>query len=299
METLNLTLVRSFLAVVQTRSFQDAAQRLAVAQPTVSQHIQKLEEQLGGQLFLRSRSGCIPTRAAKAFLPYAESLLRLNERALAAVHGAHVRIGASSNIGIYLLQPYLKRFLERQDAGSFDLLIDRNPTIADKLEIGELDIALMEWWDQRPGLSACVWKQEPLVLIVPPGHTWAQRHGITRDELRTTALLGGEAGTGTGRLLLNYFGSAELLPSISMQLGSTEAVKQAVKAGLGISLVFASAVIEEIQTGSLAVVPLMEPGLHKELWLIWRQQGNGSVKDSPAFIRHVIDTSNQISAMAG
>lgn len=288
MDTLNLTLVQSFLAVMQTRSFQTAAKRLALAQPTISLHVQKLEDQLGTQLFHRSRVACAPTADALAFVPYAESLLRLNERALAAIKGQQTRIGASSNIGIYILQPFLKSFTDSRKGFHFDMVIDRNPVIADKLDCGEIDIALMEWWDKRKGFSAQPWRRDPVVVIVSPDHPWATRRQVDREELRVTDLLGGEPGTGTGRLLAHYFGTNADMPRSSFQLGSTEAVKQAVKAGMGISLVLRSAVEDEIKQGTLVAVPLTEPGLHKELWIIWRPDARHSPDIPPAFVQHLL-----------
>ena len=280
---LNLVLVKSFLTLTQTGSFQQAAQRLLISQPTVSQHIKKLEEQLGVELIVRGRSGCEPTLAARAFLPYAQSLLRLNDRALAATRSGGLRIGAASNLGIYLLQPYLRSFLDRQGPQDLDLVIDRNPVIAEQLETGELDMAVMEWWDGRPGFDATRWRSEELVLITPPAHPWAGRDCIGRDELRGAMLLGGESGSGTGRLLAAYFGAGPL-PRVERQLGSTEAVKQAVKAGLGISLVLAAAVAQEVAAGSLAAVPV-EGSLCKDLFVIWRRRPQGS---RPDFVSHLL-----------
>lgn len=267
---LNLVLVRSFLTLVRTKSFQAAAEELRIAQPTVSQHIQKLEEQLGARLFHRARAGCEPTEQALAFLPHAESLLRLNDRALAAVKGERLRVGASSNIGIYLLQPYVKTFLDHRVPTGFELEIDRNPVIADRLETGELDVALLEWWDDRPGFNALRWRSEPVVLIVPPGHPLAATPALRREQLAGVELLGGEPGTGTGRLLKAYFGDRVALPRVSLQLGSTEAVKQAVKAGVGVSLVLQAAVAAEAAAGSLRTVRLDEPPLRKELFVVRR-----------------------------
>ena len=150
---LNLVWVRTFLALVENKSFQAAATQLKLAQPTVSQQIRKLEQQLGVLLVRRARSGCEPTQAAFTFLPYAESLIRINQRALAAIQSGQVRVGASSNVGIYMLQPYVRTFLNGRDPALFDLVIDRNPVIAQKLVDAEIDVAVMEWWDRRPGFA--------------------------------------------------------------------------------------------------------------------------------------------------
>jgi DNA-binding transcriptional LysR family regulator len=101
------------------------------------------------------------------------------------------------------------------------------------------------------------------------------------------SMLGGEPGTGTGRLLESYFGNTGRSPRLSMQLGSTEAVKEAVKAGLGVSLVLQSAVTEEVRNGSLCAIPLQRPKLEKDLFVIWRDSGLNHFS-RPPFVRHLI-----------
>lgn len=284
---LNLVRLRTFLALVEHKSFQTAAELLQIAQPTVSLHIQKLEEQLGAPLFHRSRTGCEPTREATNFLPYAKSILRLNDRALAAVSKERLRVGASSNIGIYLLQPYVRSYLQGRDPSAFDMVIDRNPVIADMLEHNEVDVAVMEWWDGRAGCHAQHWKSEPVVMITAYGHPLASQTRMDLAQLSEFELLGGEPGTGTGRLLAEYFGDRAKMPRVSLQLGSTEAVKQAVKAGIGISLVFASAVIDEVRAGSLRAIPFADPPLLKDLFIAWHAVIPGM--PPPAFARHLLE----------
>ncbi|RTM01714.1 LysR family transcriptional regulator [Ancylobacter aquaticus] len=293
---LNLVWVRTFLSLIEHKSFQVAADHLRIAQPTASSHIQKLEEQLGAPLFHRSRTGCEPTREAMSFLPYAQSILRVNERALAAVTGRRLRVGASSNIGIYLLQPYIRSYLECRDSSAFDIVIDRNPSIAEKLENVEIDVAVLEWWDDRVGCQAECWKSEPAVIIVPPDHPLAFQTRIDRAQLSKFELLGGEPGTGTRRMLANYFGDSAQVPRVSLQLGSTEAVKQAVKAGLGISLVLASAVSDEVRAGSLRAIPFVEPPLRKDLFVAWRTGISGL--PIPAFARHLLNAEGHCGALS-
>ncbi|MFN5452251.1 LysR family transcriptional regulator [Bradyrhizobium sp.] len=281
---LNLAWVRTFLALVEHKSFRSAAGQLQLAQPTVSQQLRKLEQQLGVVLLTRSRLGCAPTPAAVAFIPYAESLVRIHQRAIAAVQRGEQRIGASSNVGIYVLQPYLKTYLDGRDLASFDIAIDRNPAIAQKLSDSEIDVAVMEWWDKRPGFQWKEWRREPREDVRTARLQRAARREIHKEELATLVLLGGETGTGTGHLLDTYFRPGEPGPQISaLQLGSTEAVKQAVKAGLGISLVLRSAVAEEVASGSLRAIPV-KPELSKDIFVIWRGIGTAAV---PPFVTHL------------
>ncbi|MGK2871185.1 MAG: LysR family transcriptional regulator [Alphaproteobacteria bacterium] len=284
---LNLVRLQTFMALVEHKSFQAAAEQLQISQPTVSLHIQKLEEQLGAPLFYRSRSGCEPTREAINLLPYARSILRLNDRALAAVSKKRLRVGASSNIGIYLLQPYVRSYLQGRDPSAFDMVIDRNPVIAEMLEHNEVDVAVMEWWDGRAGCHALHWKSEPVVMITAYEHPLALQTRIDPMQISELELLGGEPGTGTGRLLAKYFGNSVKMPRVTMQLGSTEAVKQAVKAGIGVSLVFASAVTDEVRAGSLRAIPFVDPPLQKALFVAWHAGIPGM--PAPVFAQHLLE----------
>jgi DNA-binding transcriptional LysR family regulator len=298
---LNLIWLKSLITVIEQHSFQAAADRLGLAQPTVSQHIQKLEEMLCVPLIHRVRSGCQPTEYALRLLPYAQSMLRLQDRALLAVQQPTMRVGASSNIGIYLLPPYLQNYLHNNahnhllhkpshTHNQLDIVIDSNPVIAEKLENAEIDIALMEWWSAKTGFASQIWKTETLVLITPPGHPLAKCTSISKATLSGLNLIGGESGSGTGKLLKTYLQGYQQLPAVSMQLGSTEAVKQAVRAGIGLSLVFASAVVDEVKQGSLCAIPLENPAPAKDLHLVWRQTP-GIPHKRPEFVEHLLNAS--------
>lgn len=268
---LNLEHIASFLAVLRTRNFRAAAHERALSQATVTQHIQKLEAVLNASLIARSNRGCTPTPAGTALQPHAESLLRVNTRVLNLMHKSAIAIGASSNIGVYLLQPYVKSFLTETDGQCpVEIAIQHNPAIADKLERGEIDIAVMEWWDHRPGYIARPWRQEELVVIVAPDHPWAKLSAVPPALLKDAPLLGGESGTGTGTLLVQHLGEAIRGLQIARQLGSTEAVKQWVKAGLGVSIVLSSTIIEECRAGTLRALPLEGDPIYKALYVIWR-----------------------------
>lgn len=291
---LNLIWLKSLISVIEQQSFQAAANALGIAQPTITQHIQKLEEMLSVPLIQRGRSGCQPTESALRLLPYAESMLRLHQRAIDTVQKPRVKVGASSNIGIYLLQPYLHDFLrhQSQEQDKLDLLIDSNPTVAEKLENAEIDIALMEWWSPKAGFESQTWKTEPLVLITATDHPLAKLPSISKSMLAGLDLIGGESGSGTGRLLKTYLQDFQQMPKVTMQLGSTEAVKQAVRAGLGISLVFASAVADEVNNGILSAIPIEGNILRKDLQLVWRQHPTAQQK-RPGFVDYLLEVAPQ------
>ncbi|HVX92154.1 MAG TPA: LysR family transcriptional regulator [Xanthobacteraceae bacterium] len=265
---LNLEHLDTLLALLESGSFARAGARLGLAQSSVSQHLKRLEDTLGVPLIRRDRRGCRPTAAAMRLLPSVKGLLRLEERVVGAARQWSLRLGACSNIGIYLLPDLLRDFRERGGRQP-ELVIASNPEVVSRLERAEVDAALLEWWEPREGFRCAPWRAEPLVVIVAPGHPLSGRSTVSRSELAAMPLIGGEEGTGTGRLLRAYFAGAGM-PRLSMQLGSTEAVKRAVEAGLGASLVLSCAVVNEIREGRLCALALADRPLQKALRLVWR-----------------------------
>lgn len=266
---LNLTHVQTFVAVVEQGGFHEAARHLGVSQPTVTQHIKKLEADLARPLIVRTYGSAGTTGYGAQFLPFARTLLRIAERARTALDAGGLVIGASSNIGVYLLQPLVKAFTATQPLiGPVDIRIGTNPDTAKRLEDSEVDIGLMEWWDDRAGFEARIWRDEPVVVIVPPDHPWSRRTTVDRAALLNEPLIGGEPGTGTARLLQRELGIEPQSLKVGLQLGSTEAVKQAVRAGLGISLTLESAVCDEVEAGLLSALRIHGAPLFKPLYAI-------------------------------
>jgi len=269
---LNLSHIKTLIAVMDTGSFGSAAAKLGITQPTVSQHIRRLETLIGATLFVRGTTRTRPTESAISMMPHARAMLSINERLFNAAHDHSLVIGASSNIGTYLIQPVIREWL--QSGRRCDMIIRSNPDIAALLEAGQIDIGLMEWWDNRDGFNWTCWSEEELVVVIPPSHPWAELAEIDPHQLCHEPLLGGESGTGTGRLLTAYLGRNGLSPNIGMTFSNTEAVKRAIMHGMGISLLLRRTVAEEVSAGRLQAVPLPDGGLHKTLYAIWQQHSH-------------------------
>lgn len=268
---MNLIQLAAYVAVIDTGGFRAAATRLGVTQGAVSQHVRKLETELGASLIQRDPVRCVPAPAHAAFERYARTLLDVAERATRLFTDPELVVGAASNIGTYLLQPLIKS-IGTAHAGRYRIrqVLGTNVDILDSLVRGEVDVALTEWWDQRPGFEATPWRDEPLVVIVGPGHRWARRSSVTVDELAGEPMLGGEPASGTGTLLRTVLGAdAGRLPR-AVNLGSTAAVKAAVHAGLGVSLVLGAAAAPEVAAGQLHTLTLDGPPLRKRLWVVHR-----------------------------
>ncbi|MCS3903143.1 DNA-binding transcriptional LysR family regulator [Methylohalomonas lacus] len=278
---INLTQLATLVAIIDHGSFGAAATRLGITQPTASQHIKRLENQLGTALFIRASSRTQPTASALAILPHARNMLSVYERLTRVVQHPSLSIGASSNIGTYMIQPLIRRWL--QNGHDCDMVVRPNPDIAHLLEGGEIDIGLMEWWDRRTGFEYLQWGEDELLAVVPPEHPWTGLNCVTPQQLSDEPLLGGEPGTGTGRLLATYLARHGLTAAIGMTFSNTEAVKRAVRHGLGVSLLLRGTVAEEVSRGELHAVPLADGGLRKALYAIWRQQPDATGEQIHSF----------------
>ncbi len=264
---LNLIHARSFVAVIAARGVRAAARQLDLAPSTVADHIRQLEAALAAPLLVRRRGGAEPTEQGARLLPLARSLVETAGRVRSLVHLPALRLAASSNVGTYLLQPHLAAF--RQDVGiAVEQWIGSNAEVVARLERGEADAAVMEWWDGGRGFTARTFAREPLVVIVASGHRWAGLGSVSVAELQREPLLGGEAGTGTGHLLRRQLGALAQSLAIIDGFGSTEAVKRAVRAGCGTSIVMQAAVADEVTAGQLVALRIEGVELEKAISLV-------------------------------
>ncbi|TRZ92545.1 MAG: LysR family transcriptional regulator [Rhodocyclaceae bacterium] len=295
---MNLGHLETLLSVVAQGGFHEAARATHRSQSTLSQHVRKLEESLGVTLLNRNAGGCRLTVAGEAFIPYAESLIRTADRARALFAGCSLRVGASSNIGVYLLPQYLRSYRDINPNQDVSLVIDTNPAVVERLDRREIDVAILELWDSRPGFVAIPWRREELVVIVDCEHPWAHEASLLPEALLDCELLGGEAGSGTARLLRERLGSVAESLRVRAQLGSTEAVKRAVQAGLGISIVMAGTVATEVACGSLRAIPLQGVPVEKELYLAY---GERLLPGSPALVfrDHMVKPTNTYNRRMG
>src|SRR6201988_2673096 len=149
---LDPVLLQTFLAVAQTRSFTQAAERLGLRQSTVSQHIRKLEEEAGGRLLPRDTHSGAATGAGEAMIEFARGILAANERAERYFAGSELRgrlrFGASEDFVTSLLPEVLREFVRTHPLVEFELTVGLSGELNEKLERGELDLVCGK---RRPG----------------------------------------------------------------------------------------------------------------------------------------------------
>ena len=252
-----------FLAVARAGSFRAAADGLHLSQPALSQHVAELERELGARLFDRLGRRVALTEAGRILEDHAQRVfatLASARETVAELEGlkrGSLLIGASTTPGIYVLPHLAARFLERYPGITLRVRIANSAQIEEQIRANELDLGVVGGHGFRAG-EECLAKgmSDELMLIVPPGHRWSGRREIAPALLGAERLLIREDGSASRQVTeraLQLVG-ARLGPTI--ELGHTEAIKQAVMAGLGIAFVSSHAIGGELRTGQLSALRL-------------------------------------------
>lgn len=257
--------IRVFHAVANQLSYSKAALELGISQPAVSFHIRGLEQELGLSLFERVGKQISLTTAGRLLAEDAARMLLLEEEArialteLAGLDRGVLVVGASATIGIYLLPEVLGTFRQRHPSVRVNLKLGNKARTIERLRDNEVDFGLVAGPVRETDLVCEPYLGDELIPIVAPAHRFARQGRVTAAELRSEVFLMRERGSGTQQRLEEQLFQMGIQPAETMQLGSTEAIKQSVAANLGISVASRYAVRTEIASGRLAQADI--PGL--------------------------------------
>jgi DNA-binding transcriptional LysR family regulator len=255
----NLNSLRLFEAVARAGSFTRAAEAARVSQPAISKAVRELERSLAVALFERGARGARLTEAGEVLAEHARAIFALartadeDMRAFREIGRGTLRIGASTTIATYLLPPLLGRFVAEHPSVDIRLTSANTQEIVQRLLAYELDVALVEGPVAERRIAVIPWREDELVLIAPSGHPLARR-AVGWAQVVRESLLVREAGSGTGEVVATALEERGLVAGRTMELGSTEAIKQAVAAGLGLAFVSRSAAADQLALGTVAVV---------------------------------------------
>jgi len=245
-----------FRAVAEQRSFRKAAEELYLTQPAVSLQIKALEEDLGVQLFDRSGAHITLTEAGRVLLGYsqqASALLAQAEQNIAALGGEHagqLDLGASTTIAQYVLPRLLGEFRREHPRVHLTLISGNTEHIVDAVEKQKIALGFIEGPARSRDVKTEPFLEDELVLTASTAHELAERNSITCSELAAIPLLMRERGSGTRHVIeiaLERLGVKRSSLHIVMELDSTEAIKSAVEAGLGIGFVSRWAIAKDLR----------------------------------------------------
>ena len=245
---LTLHRLELFLAVFDTGGVARAAVTRRLSQPAVSEHLRGLEAFFGVRLFERAGRGVRPTAAARLLEPFARQALGLltsADRAAAEFRGVRagaIAVGASTTPGTYLLPAVLGRFHTAHPGVALTLRIGDTREIEQWVAAGSVELGVIGAAPISAGLAAEPWVQDELVPIVARKHRLARRRAVQAAALAAEPYVSREQGSSTRAVAERFFAEFGLTLRPAMELGSTEAVREAVAAGLGVSVVSRHAV---------------------------------------------------------
>jgi DNA-binding transcriptional LysR family regulator len=268
--------LKVFRTVAEHLNFRKAAEHLFLTQPAVTLQIKALEDDLGVRLFDRAANRVSLTPQGVRLLGYAKKMAALAAEAaqdLAAEDGkvsGELSLGVSTTIGQYVLPRLLGAFLEEHPRVHFSLHSGNTSQIVQLLLESKLSIGLIEGPARDRGIRTEPFMPDELVLIAPPAFEF---DSLSRDQLAASNLLMREHGSGSRDVVESALEEAGLkLKSFKkvMDLDSTETIKSAVEAGLGIGFVSRWALFKELELGALKVVPVAGIKIIRNFSLILR-----------------------------
>lgn len=271
--------LEAFWWIAQTGSFNRAAEKLYLTQPSVTARIQALEKELGQPLFERKPRGVRLTDAGRVLLPHAERVLQDLRKARQAVTdlgtatGGTLTVGSALTISTYTLPEMLAKFKTGYPAVEIAVRTGRSQAIQqlvleDIVQMGLVHSPLAA----HPDIEAVPLYAEPIVLVVHPGHPLAGRQEVTAEQLAAEPFITSDRASGYWSQVEQFWASAGIASRVTMELDSIEATKRMVMCGLGLAMLPQSTVEGELRTRALVAVPVAAAGhLTRHTILVYRR----------------------------
>jgi LysR family hydrogen peroxide-inducible transcriptional activator len=235
--------LRYACAVAETGSFSRAAERCQIAQPSLSQQVLKLEQDLGAKLFDRLGRGVRLTESGRAFMPHARAILDHVDLARASVvsenagvHGS-VTLGAIPTVAPYLVPRYTAAFTKRYPDARLRIVEETTPVLIEGLRNLSIDFALMALPLRHKDLELLPIRTESLLAVIPEAHPLASRDSLSLADIRGESFVMLRDGHCFRDLSLSICRSAHVNPNIAFESGQFSSILGMVAAGIGLSLV--------------------------------------------------------------
>ena len=257
-----------FHTVARLLSFTKAAEHLHMTQPAVTFQVRQLEEHFNTRLFDRTHNRISLTVAGDRVYQYADRIFALYgemENAVRELTGevsGVLLIGASTTIAEYMLPSLLGDFKSKYPDVNIRLQVANTDHIVSLVENNTIDLGVVEASVSNKNLVVETCRMDKMVLIVPKGHALANEKSVLIDRVLEFPYICREEGSGTREVMLEHLSAGGIDScnlNIVMELGSPEAVKGAVQAGMGISIIARATIAKELALGTLVAVNIAPP----------------------------------------
>lgn len=269
-----------FHAVARLLSFTKAAEVLHMTQPAVTFQIRQLEDQFDTRLFDRTHNRVSLTEAGHATFEYAEKIFEKYsemENAVREITGnisGSLTLGASTTISEYMLPALLGDFNKENPEVLLRLRVSNTEGVVSMIENNVIDLGIVEGPVTNKNLLVEICQKDDLVVVVPTNHELTKLKKVSVEELLKYPFICREEGSGTRNVIAGYLqseGVSKHALRACLELGSPEAVKGAIEAGMGISVLSSVSIAKELELGILKSIPL-DPPLNREFSFVRQRQ---------------------------
>lgn len=289
--SLNSLLV--FHEVAKRKSFSKAAEGLFISQPAVTKHIRSLESKVGIGLIQRGRGGFALTEAGKVLFKHTQKIsshLMEIENVLGNFQKDHyglLKIGTTESYSKCLMPRLLSGFQASFPFIKIALDVGNSEEIEKNLITYRNDLALIGITKVSSKFESIPFLKEDLVLIVSPTHSLAKRQAVSLREIERYPLIISARGSTTRKILLQAFKELNIYPSLLIEAGSSEFIKQWVSEGKGVSVIVKRIVEEEGKKEVIKIVPLMEKIVLEVAFLYLKEErSNPAIKTFVNYIEN-------------
>lgn len=298
---MNITLrqLRVFSAVARHLSFTRAAEELCLTQPAVSMQVKQLENQLDVPLFEHLGKKIFLTEMGKEVYHYSRSILQQIDElqgvlnSLKGLGKGRLKISVASTAN-YFIPVLLAGFCQRYPGVTVSLDVTNRETLLTQLAENEVDLVVMGQPPEDMDLGYEAFLENPLVIVAPPEHPLAKEKKVALKRLEQEVFLVREPGSGTRIAMERFFAQHDVHITTGMEVGSNEAIKQSVQAGLGLGLLSRDTVEMELALGRLVILHVAEFPIMRYWYVVHRHGKRLSVvaqafkdyliKESPALL---------------
>lgn len=292
-----------FRAVAEQLSFTRAAELLHLSQPAVSMQVRQLEENLGLALFEHVGRRVYLTDAGQELHDYSRQVSeRIQEMeevlsALKGISGGRLRVSVATTANEFAAR-MLAAFVSVHGGVSVNLDVTNRATLLQQLDANERDLVVMGRPPETLDMVAESFLENPLVVIAAPTHPLASEAVLPMQRLEGERFVVREEGSGTREAMRRAFEAAGVSVNYSMEFGSNEALKQVVAAGLGLGLVSAHTITQELETGRLCVLDVQGMPILRHWYLVHRR-GKRLSPVAQAFREFVLEHAREFNRLAG
>ncbi|MBK1722035.1 LysR family transcriptional regulator [Thiocystis violacea] len=273
---ISLRQLRVFEAVAHNHSYTRAAEELHLSQPAVSMQVRQLEDEIGLPLFERLGKRIVTTEAGRELYHYSRAInraLREMEEVLESLKGINrgsLQVAVASTVN-YFAPRLLAVFQKRYPGINLRLDVTNREMLVQMLDSNSVDLVLMGLPPKNVEVESEAFMDNPLVVVAPPDHPLAHQHCIPVERLAEETFVMREAGSGTRKAMERFFSERGLLIRHGMQMTRNEAVKQAVRSGLGLSVVSLHTIELELETRRLVTLDVEGFPDRRQWYLVYRR----------------------------